>query len=66
MFGFGIQELVLILIIVVVLFGASRVPQLMRGIGTGIKEFKSALKDDQPAPGQEETPAKKPGENSER
>ena len=46
MFGFGPQELLLILLIVVVMFGASKIPQLMRGLGTGIKEFKVAVKDD--------------------
>jgi sec-independent protein translocase protein TatA len=46
MFGLGAQELLLILAIVVVVFGASRIPQLMRGMGTGIKEFKNAVKDD--------------------
>lgn len=42
MFGFGIQELVIILIIVVVLFGATRLPELGRGIGQAIKNFKKA------------------------
>ena len=46
MFGLGPQELLLILLIVVVIFGASRIPQLMRGMGTGIKEFKKAVKDE--------------------
>ena len=50
MFGLGPQELVLILLIVVVIFGASRIPQLMRGMGTGIKEFKQAVKDDDDEP----------------
>jgi sec-independent protein translocase protein TatA len=31
------------------LFGASRVPTLMRGLGQGVKEFKTAMKDDEPA-----------------
>jgi len=44
MFGVGATELVLILVIILVLFGAARIPQLMRGIGQGIKEFKSATK----------------------
>jgi sec-independent protein translocase protein TatA len=49
MFGsFGYGELLVILVIVLVLFGATRVPQLMRGIGLGIREFKSAVKDDEP------------------
>lgn len=42
MLGFGVQELVIILIIVVVLFGATRLPQIGRGIGEAIKNFKKA------------------------
>ncbi len=38
----GFQEILLILLIVVVLFGAKKIPELMRGLGTGIKEFKKA------------------------
>ena len=44
MFGLGVQELVLILLIVVVLFGASRLPQLGKGLGEGISNFKRGLK----------------------
>ncbi len=42
----GIQELVLIFLIVLVLFGASRLPQLGRGLGEGISNFKRGLKGD--------------------
>ncbi len=43
MFGsFGTQELILILVLVLVLFGARRIPEIMRGFGEGIREFKSA------------------------
>ncbi len=38
----GAQELIIILIIVVLLFGAKKIPELARGLGTGIKEFKKA------------------------
>jgi sec-independent protein translocase protein TatA len=41
----GIPELVVILMIVVLIFGASRLPDLGRGIGKGIKNFKDATKD---------------------
>jgi len=40
--GFGTQELILILVLVLVLFGARRIPEIMRGFGEGIREFKSA------------------------
>ena len=42
----GIQELVLIFLIVLVLFGATRLPQLGRGLGEGISNFKRGLKGD--------------------
>jgi len=42
MFGLGTQELVIIMIIVLVLFGASRLPEIGRGIGQAIKNFKKA------------------------
>ena len=45
MFGsFGPMELVLILAIVVVIFGASRLPQLGKGLGEGISNFRDGLK----------------------
>jgi sec-independent protein translocase protein TatA len=42
MFGLGTQELIIILIIVIVLFGASRLPEIGRGIGQAIRNFKKA------------------------
>lgn len=43
----GAQEIILILIIVLVLFGGKKIPELMRGLGKGMKEFKDAQKDEQ-------------------
>jgi len=40
--GIGAQELLLILLIVVVIFGAKKIPELMKGLGNGIREFKKA------------------------
>ncbi|MFZ0335201.1 MAG: twin-arginine translocase TatA/TatE family subunit [Candidatus Acidiferrales bacterium] len=40
------MHLLLILIIVVVLFGGRRIPELMRGLGQGIKEFKQGMRDE--------------------
>jgi sec-independent protein translocase protein TatA len=42
MFGLGTGELLLILIVVVLLFGAKKIPELMRGLGSGMREFKKA------------------------
>ena len=39
-------QIVLIVIIVLLLFGGKKIPELMRGLGSGIKEFKDASKDD--------------------
>ena len=46
MLGLGFQELMVILLIVIVLFGATRLPQLGRGLGEGISNFKRGLKSD--------------------
>lgn len=42
-FGLGATELIIILLIVLVLFGASKIPKLARGLGKGITEFKEGL-----------------------
>lgn len=44
--SFGVQELLVIFLILVLLFGASRLPQIGRGIGEGIRNFKTGLKSD--------------------
>lgn len=44
----GPQEIIIILIIVVLLFGGRKIPELMKGLGKGIKEFKNATKEGEP------------------
>ncbi len=43
MFGLGTQELLIILVIIVILFGATRLPQIGSGIGQAIKNFKKGI-----------------------
>jgi sec-independent protein translocase protein TatA len=43
----GIPELIIILMIIILIFGASRLPEIGRGIGKGIRNFKDATKDGQ-------------------
>jgi sec-independent protein translocase protein TatA len=56
MFGLGTQELIIIFLIVMVLFGASRLPELGRGIGSAIRNFKKSVND----PGEIDVTPKKP------
>ncbi len=44
---FGVWGFVLILVVVLILFGGRKIPELMRGLGGGIKEFKDAVKEDE-------------------
>lgn len=45
-FGIGTQELVIIMIIVLILFGGKRLPELARSLGSSIKIFKGSMKED--------------------
>ena len=42
---FGGPEIMVVLVLVVLLFGGKKIPELMRGLGKGMKEFKDATKD---------------------
>ena len=46
LFAFGVGQWVIIGIAILLLFGGKKIPELMRGLGSGIKEFKDASKDD--------------------
>ncbi len=61
MFGLGTQELLIILVIVIVLFGATRLPQIGKGIGEAIKNFKKATseKDEIDVTPKKDNPAEK-------
>ncbi len=63
MFGLGMTELIVILVIVVVLFGASRLPEIGKGIGEAIRNFKKSTSE---PPEIDVTPNKKTHEGSEK
>jgi sec-independent protein translocase protein TatA len=44
--AFGPMQIVVVVLVVLLLFGGKKIPELMRGLGSGIKEFKDASKDD--------------------
>jgi len=44
--AFGAWQIVLIVVVVLLLFGGKKIPELMRGLGSGIKEFKDASKEE--------------------
>jgi sec-independent protein translocase protein TatA len=47
MFGLGMPELIIILVIIVIIFGAGKLPEIGSGIGKGIKNFKKATRDEE-------------------
>ena len=48
----GVPELVIIFLIIVVLFGANKIPQIGKGLGEGIRNFKKGMNDGKEEPGQ--------------
>ena len=58
MFGLGYQELLIILVIVLVLFGANRLPELAKSLGSSVKEFKKGINE----ASKEDAPASKDGD----
>ncbi|MGD8923258.1 MAG: twin-arginine translocase TatA/TatE family subunit [Candidatus Zixiibacteriota bacterium] len=73
MFGMGPWELLVIFVVILLLFGAKRLPEIAQGMGKGIREFKKAMKDttdeikgslDEPAgPPSAKKPENRNGEN---
>jgi sec-independent protein translocase protein TatA len=61
MFGIGWQEILLILVIVLLLFGARRIPEVMKSLGKGVREFKKGIKE---VTGEDDEQAKKPDDKS--
>ena len=54
----GVQELLIILVIAVLIFGGKKIPEVAKGLGQGIRQFKDSLK------GEEEEAAKKPANDA--
>ena len=55
----GVTEILVILAVVLLLFGGKKIPELMKGLGSGVKEFKKAAQDDtQPATSKKEEETK--------
>ncbi len=51
MFGsLGLPELLVILLIVIIIFGANKLPQLGKGLGQGLRNFRESMKGDEPSP----------------
>ncbi|MCI6862262.1 MAG: twin-arginine translocase TatA/TatE family subunit [Prevotella sp.] len=49
MFGLGSQEILLIALVVLLLFGGKKIPELMHGLGRGVKSFREGMKEEGPA-----------------
>ncbi len=72
MFGLGVGELLIILVIILIIFGAGKLPEIGEGLGRGIRSFRKNVRPEEidvtPPPaesaesgGQEEAPPKQPG-----
>ncbi|MBI2094560.1 MAG: twin-arginine translocase TatA/TatE family subunit [Candidatus Omnitrophica bacterium] len=59
MFGIGFGELLVILLVCLLLFGANRLPEIGKSLGEGIREFKRALKEGSDAPSKDQPEDKK-------
>ena len=57
--GLGGKEWIVIVLVVLLLFGGKKIPELMKGLGSGLNEFKKATKDDNKSEATESTNDKK-------
>ncbi len=60
MFGLGLPELLVILLIVVIFFGAKKLPEIGSGLGRGINNFRDSMKGDEKTDAQDQLPEEKP------
>ena len=56
MFGFGHGEILIILVIILLVFGAKRIPEMAQGLGRGIREFRGAVREVQEEISDEDSP----------
>ncbi len=61
MFGMGHWEILIILLVILLIFGAKRIPEMAQGLGKGIREFRSAMRDVQEEIDVNAPSASKPG-----
>ena len=61
MFGFGGQELGLVFLVILLIFGPSQIPKMARGLGQALREFRKAQREITDEVTREEPPAEKPG-----
>ena len=54
----GVPQVILVVVILLLLFGGKKIPELMKGLGSGIKEFKNAAKEEQPTDSKKEEETK--------
>jgi sec-independent protein translocase protein TatA len=59
MFGIGMQEIIVIALIVLLLFGGKKIPELMKGLGKGVKSFKDGMKEEDTSPSPSEGEVKR-------
>jgi sec-independent protein translocase protein TatA len=64
MFGLGMPELIVILVIILIIFGAGKLPEIGSGIGRGIKNFKKATQEEQQKLSSSDEKKNKSGEES--
>ncbi|ABK44128.1 twin-arginine translocation protein, TatA/E family subunit [Magnetococcus marinus MC-1] len=66
MFGLGTMEMVIILVIVLVIFGAGKLPKVMGDMGRGVKSFKKAMNAEDDAPAEPEVSKPAAAESTEK
>ncbi len=60
--AFSLPHILIILLIVVILFGGRKIPEVMRGLGEGIRNFKEGMRGDQPPTGNQPPGTSQPTE----